>query len=60
MRRWLKHHESRGASPTGSEVSIPESLLRQIQELVIKRPELGYIDMDEFIRDATRRFIREL
>ena len=29
-----------------------------LQDLLDERPELGYIDVDEFVRDAIRRFIQ--
>jgi len=43
-----------------SSFTLPQSLIRQIQETLIERPELGYLDIGEFIRDALRRRIEQL
>ena len=39
---------------------LPRSLMREIQEALIERRELGYLDIGEFIRDALRRRIEQL
>lgn len=36
---------------------VPLGLMNQIEELLEERLELGYIDVDDFVRDAIRRFI---
>ena len=52
---------SRGQEISSEEVSsgplVPLGLIDQIEELLDERPELGYIDVDEFVRNAIRRFI---
>ena len=58
MRRWLKTDNPKDASPTEPEISLPNSLLRQIEELLNEKPETGYVDVDDFIRDAIRRDLR--
>ena len=55
MKRWTRHQEK---APLEKALTIPQSLLRTIQDLLEARPNLGYIDADEFIRDAIRRFIQ--
>jgi len=54
MRRWIKTETP--AHEKG--LSLPQSLIRHIQGLLEERPELGYVDVDEFVRDAIRRFIQ--
>jgi hypothetical protein len=39
------------------EVIIPKSLIAQIISTAIKRPELGYTNLTEFIKDAIKNFI---
>jgi len=38
---------------------VPDDVMGQIRELFSERPELGYVDADEFARDAIRRFIQQ-
>lgn len=39
---------------------ILEELIWKIHELLSERPKLGYLDADEFVRDAIRRRIQQL
>ena len=41
------------------EVIIPKSLIAQIIGTAIKRPDLGYTDIGEFIRDAIKNFMNK-
>lgn len=38
---------------------VPLGLIDQIEELLEERPELGYVDVDEFVRDAVRRLMEQ-
>ena len=42
-----------------TEVIMPKSLIAQIISTAIKRPELGYTSLTEFIRDAIKSFIKQ-
>jgi hypothetical protein len=42
------------------EVILPKSLIAQIISTAIKRPDLGYTSLTEFIRDAIKNFINRL
>jgi len=53
MRRWLKPLQD-------PQISLPRNLIQQIRELLSQRPDLGYADVDNFVRDAIRRFIQRL
>ena len=40
------------------EVLLPKGLLRKVRKLILKRPDLGFVDREEeFIREAIRRFL---
>jgi len=39
------------------EVRLDGGLAEAVRRLVTDRPELGYLDEDEFTRDALRRFL---
>ena len=54
MKRWIKTEERRAHE---NRLSLPQSIVCQILELLDQRPELGYTNVGEFIRDAIRRFI---
>jgi len=43
-----------------SGMSVPKDLFFEIAELLHERPELGYVDVEEFLRDAIRRHVREM
>ena len=62
MRRWIKA-QTKPPSATeeySNDLSLPQNLLHPIEELLNERPELGYLDVDEFIIDAIRRRIQQL
>ena len=41
------------------EVSLPKDLLAKVRRLILKRPDLGFVDREEeFIREAIRLFLR--
>ena len=52
MRRWLKPLPDLN-------LPMPKSLIRRVQELLDKRPNLGYVNVDEFINDAVRDAVRK-
>jgi len=61
MRRWLKQKiRSLEDSIVFDELELPRNLIRQIARLLKERPELGYLDVAEFVRDAIRRSITHL
>ena len=40
------------------EVLLPKGLLAKVRKLILKRPDLGFVDREEeFIREAIRRFL---
>jgi len=41
------------------EVTLPKSLVAQIISAAIKRPDLGYTSITEFIKDAIKNFIKQ-
>lgn len=61
LRRWIrdkgKPHPISEDFLNGSFVS--QGLIDQIEELLEERPELGYLDVDEFVRDAVRKLMKQ-
>jgi len=56
MKRWLKQRIKRSEENVDfDELEVPRNLIEEISKLLRKRPELGYIDESDFIRDAIRR-----
>ena len=41
-------------------VTIPESTYKIIKEIIKNRPELGYTNVSEFVRDAIRCKLEEI
>ena len=41
-------------------IAIPDTLVKQIEELIKNRPELGYRNRSEFVIDLIRREIQKL
>jgi len=61
MKRWLKQKiKGLENSVVFDELELPRSLIRQIAQLLKKRPELGYVDVADFVRDAIRRSLFHL
>ena len=61
MRRWLRQKiRYLGGGVVLDEIELPRGLMRQVSRLLKERPELGYIDASDFIRDAIRRAILRL
>ena len=61
MRRWLKQKiRSLEDSIVFDELELPRNLIRQIARLLKERPELGYVDVADFVRDAIRRALPHL
>jgi len=61
MKRWLRQKIRSSNDDIAFEVlELPRSLIRQISRLIREKPELGYINVSEFIRDAIRRWISNL
>lgn len=54
MRRWIKTEEKPRPEKA---LSLPQSLIHHIQDLLDEKPGLGYFDVNEFVRDAIRKFI---
>jgi len=38
---------------------VPQVLIDRTEELINERQELGYLDVDEFVRDAVRRLLEK-
>jgi len=61
MRRWIRAKEE--PRPISEDVLngpfVPQGLIDRIEELLDEMPELGYLDMDEFVRDAVRRLLEK-
>ena len=61
MRRWLRQKiKNLEDGVTFDELEIPRRLIRQVTRLLKERPELGYIDVADFVRDAIRRAVSKL
>jgi len=60
MRRWLKSKPRLPLEEEPDLIELSPSLIREIKELIKERPELGYSDVDEFVRDALRRYLYEV
>jgi hypothetical protein len=62
MKRWITRPQP--PPPTcnddWNDIVLPNRLRHEIQGLIIERPDLGYLDIGEFIRDALRRRIEQL
>ncbi|TET90495.1 MAG: ribbon-helix-helix protein, CopG family [Methanomassiliicoccales archaeon] len=41
-------------------LTIPESLIEKVEDLIEKRKELGYVSVSEFVKEAIRRRIEEI
>ena len=39
------------------ELIVSEKIFEKIEKLIKQNPELGYMDVDDFIRDALRHFL---
>ena len=61
MRRWIRAKEEHPAVSEDFSNSpfVPPELIDQIEELLDEKPELGYLDVDEFVRDALRRLMKQ-
>ena len=58
MKRWLKQKiRNPNDEIVFDELELPRSLIRQISRLLREKPELGYVDVSEFVRDAIRRML---
>ena len=56
MKRWLKQKiRNLEGNIILDEIELPRSLIRQITRLIKEKPELGYIDISDFVRDAIRK-----
>jgi len=56
MKRWLKQKiKNLEGNIIFDQLELPRSLIRQITQLLKERPELGYVDIEDFVRDAIRR-----
>ncbi len=63
MRRWIGEYiptEKTELKVSKDILLVPDELMGQIQELLSEKPILGYLDVDEFVRDAIRRCIQRL
>jgi len=59
MKRWLKQKVKKIKSNViFDELELPRNLMDQIMKLLKEKPELGYVDAADFIRDAIRRLLR--
>ncbi len=41
-------------------LTIPESLIEKVEDIIEKRKELGYVSVSEFVKEAIRRRIEEI
>jgi hypothetical protein len=61
MRRWLKQKIRRlRGEVILDEIELPKDLMKQVSQLLKEKPELGYLDASDFIRDAIRRAVFRL
>ena len=61
-RRWFPRPRQLPFAPqiSRSDLPPPSSVLHEFRDLLTERPDLGYLDTSEFIRDALRRRIHQL
>jgi len=58
MKRWLKQKiRNLEGNVIFDEIELPQRLIRQVAKLIKEKPELGYIDIADFVRDAIRRYL---
>ncbi|AEA48043.1 ribbon-helix-helix domain-containing protein [Archaeoglobus veneficus] len=38
-------------------IRLPEELIREIERIIDEHPELGYVSVPEFVREAVRDYI---
>jgi len=62
MRRWIK---SKLETPTLTQeepnlIELSHNLKYEVKRLIKERPELGYENIEEFVRDAIRRYLTEI
>ena len=59
--RWIRTKEELRAISEDflDEPFVPQGLIDRIEELLDERRELGYLDVDEFVRDAVRRLLEK-
>jgi len=56
MKRWLKQKIKKIESNVSfDELELPRKLIDQVMRLLKEKPELGYVDAADFVRDAIRR-----
>lgn len=62
MRRWIKSKLRREdvLQEDSNLMELSHSLICEIENLIKERPELGYEDVGEFVRDAIRRYLTEI
>ena len=60
MKRWLKlvPKEPEGKLVDPDHILSPD-LIYEIREMLQEKPELGYVDISEFVRDAVRNFLNK-
>ncbi|MFH0897848.1 MAG: hypothetical protein V1850_07395 [Candidatus Bathyarchaeota archaeon] len=61
MRRWIRTKEEPELISKDflNGPFVPLGLIDQVEELLDERQELGYLDVDEFVRDAVRRLLEK-
>jgi len=58
MKRWLKQKIRKiDGNVDFDELELPQNLIDQVTRLLKERPDLGYVDIADFVRDAIRRSI---
>ena len=61
MKRWLKQKIRKiGGNVSFDGLELPRNLIDQVMRLLKEKPGLGYVDAEDFIRDAIRRSLRHL
>ncbi len=41
-------------------LTVPESLIEKVEDIIEKRKELGYVSVSEFVKESIRRRIEEI
>ena len=62
MKKWIREKlpsegEDEDAEAADDLVELPDEMISEIEEVLRMRPELGYRDIEEFVRDALRRYL---
>jgi len=60
MRKWIREKIPEEIIPEKENlVELPDGMMGEIEE-VLRMRQLGYMDVEEFVRDAIRRYLSEI